>query len=135
MFISKIPAFGSYIRFCKSLRQYGILAFLALAACSAFPRRPADAVVGASDSRVQDAGVAVLQKGGNAADAMVAMMMTGGVVMPSRAGLGSGGICQVLDPNEGNVKTLNFLHRKNNGMGMPALAKELRETSLVGYFE
>jgi len=92
-------------------------------ACSSLTQRPADAVVGASDPRVQDVGVGIFEKGGNAADAMVAMMMTSGVVTPSRSGLGGGGICQILDPNEGRVKTLNFLYRRNNGMGMPALAK------------
>ena len=92
-------------------------------ACSSLTQRPADALVGASDPRVQDVGVGIFEKGGNAADAMVAMMMTSGVVTPSRSGLGGGGICQILDPNEGRVKTLNFLYRRNNGMGMPALAK------------
>ena len=51
----------------------------------------------------------MLQNGGNAADAMSAMLMTGAVVLPSRMGLGSGGVCQILDPSEGRIKTLNFL--------------------------
>ena len=68
-------------------------------------------VVSVPDSEIAQSGVQILEKGGNAADAMSAMLMTGAVVFPSRMGLGSGGVCQILDPLEGRVKTLNFLPR------------------------
>lgn len=68
-------------------------------------------VISVPDSEIAQSGVQIMEQGGNAADAMSAMLMTGAVVLPSRMGLGSGGVCQILDPSEGCVKTLNFLPR------------------------
>ena len=100
--------------FCR-FRQWVLLsASLMLVACSGqslFESPQVAGIISVPDSNIAESGIAMLEKGGNAADAMGAMLMTGAVVMPSRMGLGAGGVCQILDPSEGRVKTLNFLPR------------------------
>ncbi len=83
-------------------------------------------VVGAPEASIRNVGQTVLENGGNAADAMAAMLFSGAVVLPSRMGMGAGGICQVLDPSVGRVKTLHFLSlpvARKSQVGMPGLAR------------
>ena len=69
----------------------------------------ADAVIICDDNRIAQSGKKTIENGGNAADAMASMLITGAVVLPSRMGLSAGGVCQILDPNNGQVNTLGFL--------------------------
>ena len=52
---------------------------------------------------------AVIDSGGTAADAMVAMALTSAVTLPSRVGVGGGGLCVVYDPFKKEARTLDFL--------------------------
>ena len=88
------------------------MAFL-LAACSGTSLIGKDktttGIVVSHDTHIAQSGKHAFEKGGNAADAMAAMLVSGSVVMPSRVGLGAGGVCQILNPKIGRVETLDFL--------------------------
>ncbi|MBQ4084493.1 MAG: gamma-glutamyltransferase [Alphaproteobacteria bacterium] len=80
--------------------------------------------VGAVLPEIKSSGEKILKNGGNAVDAVAGMLMTQAVHLPSRAGLGAGGVCQVFSPSEKKVKTLNFLPAPmGEGIGVPALAR------------
>ena len=51
----------------------------------------------------------VIDGGGSAADAMVSMALTAAVTLPSRVGVGGGGLCLIYDPAQKKVHTLDFL--------------------------
>lgn len=92
------------------MRQFLILLFLtSCVGTTSFTDQNLKGFVGAPDASTQQAGKDVLLKGGNAADAMAAMILNETVVMPSRASLSGGGICQVYDAQTGKVRTLDFL--------------------------
>ena len=111
-------------------RQWVLLLLMAIiVACSnqsLFTPKKVSGIVSVSEPDIAKSGIKILENGGNAADAMSAMLMTGSVVLPSRMGLGSGGVCQILDPSEGRVKTLNFLPRPmsfDKKIATPGLAR------------
>jgi gamma-glutamyltranspeptidase / glutathione hydrolase len=63
----------------------------------------------ASESRLAtDAGFALLEAGGSAADAAVAAALVAGVVSPSSSGLGGGGFALVRTAADGRVVALDF---------------------------
>ncbi len=114
-----------------TIRQ-SLIAFLLLgvAACSSFPSPKSASntvgLIGASDEIVRQSGEKILASNGNAADAMAAMLMTASVAMPSRAGLGASGMCQILDSSGAQVKTLDFTSRPmsfDRKIAAPALAR------------
>jgi gamma-glutamyltranspeptidase/glutathione hydrolase len=65
--------------------------------------------VGSDEPQATMVGREVLARGGNAADAAVAMALTMAVRLPSRAGIGGGGTCLAFDPETGRVRSLDFL--------------------------
>ncbi len=119
----------SYFKGLSSLRQLILLSCAFVSACATQPSLTVQNVkgfVGAPDPVIQKAGQNVLENGGNAADAMAAMLFTGSAVLPSRMGLGAGGVCQVLDPSVGRVKTLHFMSlptAEKSLVGIPGLAR------------
>ena len=123
----------------KKKRQSFLLsmAFL-LAACSGTSLIGKDktttGIVVSHDTHIAQSGKHAFEKGGNAADAMAAMLVSGSVVMPSRVGLGAGGVCQILNPKIGRVETLDFLSVPmsfDRKIGTPSL---LRLKSMTRYF-
>jgi gamma-glutamyltranspeptidase/glutathione hydrolase len=67
--------------------------------------------VSADEPRATLEGQKVLSAGGNAIDAAIAVYFTLAVTLPSKAGLGGGGICMVFDHKTKNIVALDFLSR------------------------
>lgn len=65
----------------------------------------AQAMVSAADPRAAKAGIAILNKGGTAADAAIAMMAALGVVEPGHSGLGGGSFMVYYDAKTGKVSS------------------------------
>ena len=73
-----------------------------------------------------DVGTKILEKGGNAVDASVAMMFHLGVVAPSRVSLLGGGVCQVYFPKKEAALTVDFTSKPFSpdvGVGIPSLPR------------
>ena len=93
-------------------RRLGALgaAALALAGCHTVAGPAVYMGLGvADDAKAAQIGRIALDGGGKAADAAVAMALTLAVTLPSRAGLGGGGLCLIHDPATKAVRTLDFL--------------------------
>ena len=68
----------------------------------------------------------ILSKGGSAGDAMVAMGMAMTVTLPSRVGLDGSGFCQVYNPKQKNVQTLDFITNNLKGETvLPAMPRAM----------
>ena len=90
---------------------------LGLGACSSEPTLPKGAMgyvegflggVVADEPRAALVGRDILSAGGSAADAATAMYLTLAVTLPSRAGLGGGGVCLAFDAVSGATQALDF---------------------------
>ena len=71
--------------------------------------------VAADDPQAALIGRQVLDAGGNAVDAAAAMAMAMAVTLPSRVGLGGGGVCLVHAPDAATVRVVDFLPRRTTG--------------------
>jgi gamma-glutamyltranspeptidase/glutathione hydrolase len=80
-----------------------LLMFAPLAVSSARCAEPFGAIVVASDRLVAEAGLQIIQSGGSAADAAVAMLMVLTVAEPQSAGIGGGAVLVRFDAAAGNV--------------------------------
>ena len=78
-------------------------------------------LVAADAPRAAVVGRDVLGNGGNAADAAVAMYFAMAVTLPSRASLGTGGVCVVFDNGDRNGEVIDFSPRRS-GSGLLPLA-------------
>ncbi len=75
-------------------------------------------VVAADEPRATVVGREVLGNGGTAIDAAVAMYFTMAVTLPSRVGLGGGGVCVMFDGKEKRGEAIEFLPRSAPSGGM-----------------
>ncbi|AFZ04118.1 gamma-glutamyltransferase [Calothrix sp. PCC 6303] len=75
------------------------------------PLRTKKAMVVSANPLASDAGLAMLQKGGNAVDAAVATTLAISVVEPFAAGIGGGGFLLIRDAKTGEIKSLDFRER------------------------
>ena len=83
---------------------------LALAGCHTGDKRPTFFGYGAAEDALAVRGAhSVIEGGGNSVDAMVAMALTSAVTLPSRVGIGGGGLCLIYDPVKKQARTLDFL--------------------------
>ncbi len=111
---------------CGALLASAVLA-AAVAACSGAPKEdPAEVglvkgfagIVAADEPRAATLGRDILGNGGNAADAAVAMYFAMSVTLPSRAGLGGGGVCVIFDNSARKAESLQFLPRASGAQGV-----------------
>ncbi|MGF1609506.1 MAG: gamma-glutamyltransferase [Kiloniellales bacterium] len=77
-------------------------------------------LVAADDPRAAVVGRDILGNGGNAADAAAAIYFTLAVTLPSRAGLGGGGVCVLFNHRERSGEVLAFLPQRS-GAGLVPL--------------
>lgn len=75
-------------------------------------------VVAADEPRAAVIGREILGNGGTAIDAAVAMYFTMAVTMPSRVGLGGGGVCVLFDREQKKGEAIEFLPRASASGGM-----------------
>nr|WP_242468776.1 gamma-glutamyltransferase [Rhodovibrio salinarum] len=80
----------------------------------------------ADEPRAATVGREILANNGTAADAAVGMAFTMTVTLPSRVGLGGGGVCVVSDRAQQQVEAISFLPRRAaEGGSVPGLARGL----------
>ena len=82
----------------------------------------------ADEPRAALAGRDILAAGGSAADAAVAASLAMTVTLPSRAGLGGGGVCLTYDPRLNRVEAVDFTVRPPaapGAAGVPAMLRGL----------
>jgi gamma-glutamyltranspeptidase/glutathione hydrolase len=91
-------------------------------------------LVAADEPRAALIGRDILLQGGNAADAAVAMALAMTVTLPSRVGLGGGGICLVHDPEADLVEAWDFLPRGTAADGTPDAGQAAAPGMLRGLF-
>ncbi|KAI8333832.1 nucleophile aminohydrolase [Chlamydoabsidia padenii] len=82
------------------------------------------AMVSSSQPSATQAGIEVLKKGGNAADAAVAVAATLGVTEPSSTGIGGDAFCLFYDAKTKTVKGLNGSGRTPAALNLDLLRKE-----------
>lgn len=98
-------------------RRQGVFLLAAAAALSGCvnakfkTNEPLRGFVIADEPRAAQIGRDMLESGGTAADAAAAMALTMAATLPSRAGLGAGGVCLVFDAAEKVTRTLDFMPR------------------------
>lgn len=81
----------------------------------------------ADEPRAASIGRDVLNQGGRAGDAAVAMALAMTVTLPSRVGLAGGGVCVLFDAAKKEARTVDFLPRPAgpNGVTLPTLPRGL----------
>ncbi|MDY6898157.1 MAG: gamma-glutamyltransferase, partial [Cyanobacteriota bacterium] len=101
------------------------------------PLRGKKAMVVSAHPLASDAGLEMLQKGGNAIDAAVATTFAISVVEPFSAGIGGGGFLLLRNSRHRNIKALDFRERAplkaTKNMYLDDKGKVRRDASINGY--
>lgn len=119
--------FNQSMKTKAKLRQAAVAAFCLLLLASCGGRKlnqefdPFVGMVVADEPQAAEAGRAAIAAGGNAVDAAVAMYFTLSATLPSRASLGSGGVCTVFSPERKGAETLLFLPNAGSSGGVVPL--------------
>ncbi len=80
----------------------------------------------ADDPHATLAGKEVLRMGGNAFDAGTTMAFIMAVTLPSRAGIGSSGVCMAYNPETKTEEVLNFIYQGDNAdYAVPAMPRAM----------
>ncbi len=104
----------------KLARQISVSCFLSVSLLGAltqggqatpYPDRGQQGMVVSAHSAASEAGLTMLQQGGNAIDAAVATTLAISVVEPFSAGIGGGGFLLLRDSKTGETKSLDFRER------------------------
>ena len=74
-------------------------------------------MVTAAHPLASEAGVEILQAGGNAIDAAIATALAISVLEPYSAGIGGGGFLLVYDADSREVRSLDFRERTSRQIG------------------
>jgi gamma-glutamyltranspeptidase/glutathione hydrolase len=91
------------------------------------PLEGVSGLVAGDEPQAVHSGRAVLNQGGSAADAAVAMYFTMAVTLPSRVGLGGGGACVIFEEESRQAESLTFLPRSGTGGGvLPSGARAMQ---------
>jgi gamma-glutamyltranspeptidase / glutathione hydrolase len=93
-----------------AMRLIGLLLLFVFGADARQPVRAKHGMVVAQEPNAADAGLKVLQSGGNAADAAIAVAMALAVTHPSAGNLGGGGFFVIRKAN-GSTAFLDFRER------------------------
>ena len=118
----------------RAARTAGLAAFGLLAAACTGPGDTEETrlisgyagMAAADEPRAATVGRDVLANNGTAADAATAMAFAMTVTLPSRVGLGGGGVCVVSDRAAQSVEAISFLPRRSaEGGVVPGLARGL----------
>lgn len=88
-----------------------LLPSIPAAQAAPYPDRAKQGMVVSAHSAASEAGLKMLQQGGNAIDAAVATTLTISVVEPFSAGIGGGGFLLLRDGKTGAIKALDFRER------------------------
>ena len=81
-------------------------------------------MVASSQTYATEAGVRILEQGGNAADAAVAVAAALNVTEPCMTGLGGDAFCLFYNAAEGTVRGLNASGRAPSGLSVASLLSE-----------
>ena len=119
-------------RICQGFLVFVVFLFIAQAIPS-FAQQGPKGIVVADNSLASQAGMKILEQGGNAVDAAVATAFVLGVVSPASSGLGGGGFMVIYQSKERKAHALDFRERapaaakKNlyvkNGRALPKLSR------------
>ncbi|MBP0000831.1 MAG: gamma-glutamyltransferase [Cyanobacteria bacterium SID2] len=127
----------------KRYLKHSLLLFVFLcipkAACAAFPKpqRSNDAMVVSAHPLASEAGITILEAGGNAIDAAVATTFAISTVEPFSAGIGGGGFLLVYDAATQQVHSLDFRERAplaaTEGMYLDEAGEVIPRSSIDGH--
>lgn len=141
--LRNIPfSFARTVAYRPKWRRIAVIASLGatLAACNTTGKivlsTPAttkvSSFVAADEATAAAVGRDLLDRGGSAVDAAAGIALAMSATLPSRAGLGGGGVCLVFDPKAKATRTLDFLPRGSGSIAAPLLVRGMYALQATG---